>query len=411
MKFFARLQLKSRRALLFAGLLLILLSACGGNDGATNPGNGIGGEPPPGYTYSPPAAVSDGWTVGDAGSQGISVQSLEEMMAAVGRGEYPVIDSVAIASQGTLVFDETIRTRLDEKDQWVGNGDLSLHAQFSSSKSIASILIGIAIDLGNIGGVDVSYLTLFDYPSYDNWDERKNQITLHHVLTMRLGLQWDEWSVPYGDPDNAVVRFFNTHHDYSKGLLDLPVEADPGTEFAYNTIASVSLCQAVQNQGPLTCVDFLKTYLLDPLSIARVAWVETPTGLPDLGAGLYLSGRDMLKFGQLYMDDGHWNGQQIVSSEWVAASIQTYTELAWTEPDSRDWKVDGYGYQWWVGHFEHNGQTLSAFAARGWGQQTLMVIPERELVIAINANDYDGHPDAVNQVFGLISRFILPAPQ
>jgi hypothetical protein len=138
-KFFARLQLKSRRALLFAGLLLILLSACGGNDGATNPGNGIGGEPPLGYTYSPPAAVSDGWTVGDAGSQGISVQSLEEMMAAVGRGEYPVIDSVAIASQGTLVFDETIRTRLDEKDQWVGNGDLSLHAQFSSSKSIARL--------------------------------------------------------------------------------------------------------------------------------------------------------------------------------------------------------------------------------------------------------------------------------
>jgi hypothetical protein len=174
-----------------------LLSACSGNDSATNPGNGIGGEPPPGYTYSPPAAIGDGWTVGDAGSQ------------------------------GTLIFDETTRTRLDDKDQWVGNGDLALHARFSSSKSIASILIGIAIDLGNIGGVEV----------------------------------------------------------------------DPGTEFAYNTIASVSLCQAIQNQAPLTCVDFLNTYLLDPLSISRVAWVETPTGLPDFGCGLYLSGRDMLKFG------------------------------------------------------------------------------------------------------------------
>jgi hypothetical protein len=156
-----------------------LLSACSGNDSATNPGNGIGGEPPPGYTYSPPAAIGDGWTVGDAGSQ------------------------------GTLIFDETTRTRLDDKDQWVGNGDLALHARFSSSK----------------------------------------------------------------------------------------VEVDPGTEFAYNTIASVSLCQAIQNQAPLTCVDFLNTYLLDPLSISRVAWVETPTGLPDFGCGLYLSGRDMLKFG------------------------------------------------------------------------------------------------------------------
>jgi CubicO group peptidase (beta-lactamase class C family) len=412
-KFFARFQLKSRRDLLFAGLLLVLLAACGGNDSATNSGggNGNGGGTAPGYTYHPPTAIGDGWTVGDAGDQGISVQGLEEMMAAIGRGEYPIIDSIAIASRGALVFDETIRTRLDEKDQWVGNDELSLHAQFSSSKSIASILIGIAIDLGDIGGADVPYLSLFDYPSYDNWDERKNQITLHHVLTMRLGLQWDEWDTPYGDPNNAVVLFFGTYHDYSKGLLDLPVEADPGTTFAYNTIASVSLCQAIQNRGALTCVDFLNTYLLDPLGITRVAWVETPTGLPDLGGGLYLSGRDMLKVGQMYMDDGRWNGQQIVSSEWVAASIQPYTELAWTEPDTRDWKVDGYGYQWWAGHFEHNGQLLSSFAARGWGQQTLMVIPELELVIAINSNDYDGRPDAVNQVFGLISRFILPAPQ
>ena len=411
MKSFARFQPKSRRDLLFAGLLLILLSACGGNDSATNAGTGTGGEPPLGYTYSPPAAIGDGWTVSDASNQGISEQRLEEMMAAVGRGEYPIIDSIAIASQGALVFDETIRTRLDDKDQWVGNGDLSLHAQFSSSKSIASILIGIAIDLGDIGGVDVPYLSLFDYPSYDNWDERKSQITLHHVLTMRLGLLWDEWSVPYGDPDNAVVRFFSTHHDYSKGLLDLPMEVDPGTRFAYNTIASVSLGQAIQNRGPLTCIDFLNTYLLDPLSITRVAWVETPTGLPDLGGGLYLSGRDMLKFGQMYMDDGRWNGQQIVSGEWVAASIQAYTDLAWTEPDTRAWKVDGYGYQWWVGHFERNGQILSSFAAQGWGQQTLMVIPELELVIAINSNDYDGSPAAINQVFGLIDRFILPASQ
>jgi CubicO group peptidase (beta-lactamase class C family) len=286
-----------------------------------------------------------------------------------------------------------------------------MHAQFSSSKSIASILVGIAIDLGHISGVDVPYLSLFDYPSYDNWDERKNQITLEHVLTMRLGLEWDEWNVPYGDPNNAVVRFFNQHHDYSKGLLDLPMETDPGAEFAYNTIASVSLGQAVQNRSPLTCVDFLNTYLLDPLRITQIDWVETPTGLPDLGGGLYLYARDMVKFGQMYMDDGRWNGQQIVSSEWVAASIQAYTELAWTEPDTRDWKVDGYGYQWWTGHFERDGQVLNTFAARGWGQQTVMVIPDLELVIAINSNDYEGSPDGVNQVFGLIDRFILSSVQ
>jgi CubicO group peptidase (beta-lactamase class C family) len=108
------------------------------------------------------------------------------------------------------------------------------------------------------------------------------------------------------------------------------------------------------------------------------------------------------------MDDGSWNGQQIVSSEWVAVSLEAHTELAWTDPTTRDWQVDGYGYQWWPGHFERNGQELNTFAARGWGQQVVMVIPDLELVIAINSNDYDGRPDAINQVFGLIDRFILP---
>jgi CubicO group peptidase (beta-lactamase class C family) len=394
-----------RCGLLGASVLIGLLAACSGGSNS-----GDGGTPPPTpYAYQAPANLGDGWTVSDAGSQGLSVPRLEDMMAAIGRGEYPIIDSIAIASRGNLVFEETIRTQLDEKDGWVANTDLSLHAQFSASKSVASILVGIAIDQGHISGVDTPYLGLFDYPDYDNWDARKDQITLHHVLTMRLGLEWDEWSVPYGDPDNAVVRFFNQHHDYSKGLLDLPMAMDPGASYAYNTIASISLGQAIQNRNPLTYADFLRTYLLDPLRITDVTWTSTPTGLPDLGGGLYLHARDMVKFGQLYMDDGRWNGQQIVSSDWVTASLQTYTELSWTDPDSRDWKVDGYGYQWWTGHFEHNAQDLSAYAARGWGQQTVMVIPDLQLVIAINSNDYDGQPNAVNQVFGLIDRFILPA--
>ena len=394
-----------RPRVLLASVLVVLLSACGGGSSGNDDSTFSG------YSYRPPANIGDGWAISDAASQGLSEQRLEDMMDAISRGEYPIIDSIAIASRGRLVFDETVRTQLDEKDGWAGNVNLSMHAQFSSSKSIASILIGIAIDRGDIGGVDTPYLSLFDYPSYDNWDDRKNEMTLDQVLTMRLGLQWDEWSVPYGDPDNAVVRFFNQHHDYSKGLLDLPMESDPGTVFAYNTIASISLGQAIENSNQLPVADYLSTYLLGPLGITRIDWTQTPTGIPDLGGGLYLHGRDMLKFGQLYMNDGIWNGQQIVSSEWVVVSTQAYTDLSWNNPASRDWQVDGYGYQWWTGHFERNGQILNTFATRGWGQQTVMVIPDLELVIAINSNDYDGQPDAINQVFGLIDDFILSSAQ
>ncbi len=411
---FLAISEKNNRSGLFSlSLLFILLSACGGggSDSARNPGNGDGGAPAAGYVYQLPADISDGWTIGYAGDYGMSVQQLEGLMDAIDRGEYPIIDSIAIASQGKLVFDETIRTELDAKDSWVGNGDLSMHAQFSASKSIASILVGIAIDQGFINGVDVPYLSLFDYPSYENWDERKNQITLEHVLSMRLGLQWNEWNPSYSDPNNAVIVFYQQHHDYSKGLLDLPMDADPGTKFAYNTIATGSLGQALQNRGPLTYADFLTTYLLDRLQITQVKWTETPTGLPNLGGGLFLYSRDMVKFGQMYMDGGRWNGQQIVSSEWIDASIQIYTELGWSNPETRDWQIDGYGYQWWIGHFEHGGQLVDSFAAIGYGQQLLMVIPDLQLVIAVNCKGYEELPDQGNQVYELIDRFILPASQ
>jgi CubicO group peptidase (beta-lactamase class C family) len=119
----------------------------------------------------------------------------------------------------------------------------------------------------------------------------------------------------------------------------------------------------------------------------------------------------MVKFGQMYLDDGRWNGQQIVSREWIVASIQKYTDLGWREPETRDWQVDGYGYQWWIGHFEHGDQLLSSFAALGYGQQLVMVIPDLELVIAVNCSGYEELPDQGNQVYDLIVRFILPASQ
>lgn len=386
--------------------LFIVLAGCGGS--SSNPGDGSGGGSPPAYNYEPPADTGDGWSVGNAGDFGLSVERLEGMMDAIGSGEFPIIDSIAIASQGTLVFDETIRTRLDEKDSWVANNDLSLHAQFSASKSIASILVGIAIERGYIDSVEVPYLSLFDYPGYENWDERKSLITLHDVLTMRLGLEWDEWNPSYSDPDNALIAFLNQHHDYSKALLDLPMDADPGTSYAYNTVATISLGQAIQNRAPLALADFLSTFLLEPLQISQVRYTQTPTGLPDLGGGLYLYSRDMAKFGQMYMDEGRWNGQQIVSNDWVVVSTQSYTDIGWSEPATRDWQIEGYGYQWWLGHFESGGQQLPTFAALGYGQQLVMVIPNSGLVIAVNSKGYEELADQRNQVYRLITRYILP---
>jgi len=339
----------------------------------------------------------------------MNIGLLEGMMHAVDAGQFPAIDSITIARGGELVFDETIRTRLDDMDSRVGNVNLAMHAQFSVSKSITSIIVGIAIDEGYIAGVDVPYLSLFPYPSYSNWDERKNDMTLKHVLTMRLGLAWNEWDPPYTSPDNQLIRFQASEHDLSKALLDLPMSADPGAEFAYNTVATVSLGQVVENTAPLPLVDFGVNELMLPLGITDIEITRTPTGLPDGGSGFYLSTRDTAKFGQLLLNGGTWNGERIVSGAWLSESLVPVSDLGWADPEQWDWQVTGYGYQWWNGFYDNNGEIVDTYVAWGFGGQWIIVMPSLDLVVAINSHGFDGSDDAINQAHVLVTRHILNA--
>ena len=383
-------------------LVILLMSACGGSGG----GNG---EPTPvAFQYTQPNETGDGWTTANAADLGVDISQLEGMMDAMAN-RFDIVDSVAIAYKGQLIFDETIRTELNEFDDWVDNTNLDMHVMFSASKSFASLAVGIAIDQGVFENVDIPYLSLFDYPSYQNWDARKDSIRLEDVLTLQLGLEWNEWEPPYSDPSNQMLRFYETEVDYSKSLLDLPMSAAPGSEFAYNTPASVSLGQAIENRAPISLIDFGLANVFTPLSISDVEVAQTPTGLPDLGRGLFMLTRDFLKIGQVYSDRGTWHGERIVSESWVNASFVHHTEFGWNEPDKFDWQLSGYGYQWWLGFFELNGRRFDAHAARGHGEQNLIVIPELELVVAVFSHAFRNEEDEVNQTFEMIADFILPA--
>lgn len=386
--------------------LIIVAPACGGSSDGTAPPVS---PPPAGFTYSVPGDLGDGWGIAHADTQGVDVSGLESMMNAIGDGAFPVIDSIAIARNGQLVFDELLRTELNEQDARVGNTELDMHAQFSVSKSITSLVVGIAIDEGFIGEVGVPYLDLFPYTEYANWDERKREITLEHVLTMQTGLQWNEWDPPYSSADNQWNRFYREEHDFSKAVLDLPLVADPGTAFAYNTAATVSLGQAIDNSVPLALEDFGIGELLLPLGITKLEVTRTPTGLLNGGGGFYLRTRDALKFGQLLLSDGSWNGDRIVSSEWLAASLRPRTAVEWPNPEQWDWQVTGYGYQWWLGHYEVDGRLLDTWVAWGFGGQWVVAVPELDLVVAINSDGFDGGDAELNQAHTLIVRHILPA--
>ena len=385
---------------------MLLVAACdGGGSGPVSPPS----PPPADYNYSPPVDSGDGWTIGSAGANELDVSILESMMDDIRSGQFEFIDSVAIARNGVLVFDETIRQSTDREDSLVANTDLSIHREFSVSKSITSLIVGIAIDEGYISGTDVRFLDLFPHPSYLNWDDRKNDITLADVLAMRAGLEWDEWNPPYTDPNNQLINFYDTHVDYAKGLLDLPLAADPGSIFAYNTIASITLGQAVENAVPLSLADYAMSELFSPLGITDLEILTTPTGLPNGGAGLYFRTRDIVKFGQLAIDGGLWNGDRIVSEAWINESMTPRSDLVFTNPAEWDWELEGYGYQWWTGFYDHNGQQFDIRIAWGYGGQWIIAIPSADLVVAVNSHGYLGEDGASNQAHALVQQYILEA--
>jgi CubicO group peptidase (beta-lactamase class C family) len=397
--------------LIFYGLILTAPACGGGSSGGDTVPNPPPPPPPAGFVYEVPEDRGDSWTVAHASTQGVDAEALETMMDAVLAGDFDVIDSIAIARGGELIFDETVRTALADNDAEVSNTELDIHAQFSVSKSITSLVVGIAIDEGFIAGVEEPYLSFFPYNDYANWDERKDDITLEHVLTMQLGLEWDESDPPYSSPDNRWNRFYFNEHDFAKALLDLPMVAEPGTEFAYNTAATVSLGQAVENSVPLMLDDFGISELMLPLGITDIEVTRTPTGLANGGGGFYLRTRDVAKFGQLLLNDGTWNGERIVSSEWLAASVTPQTAMAWENPGQWDWQLTGYGYQWWTGFYEHEGAAVDTYVAWGYGGQWVVAMPSLDLVVAINSNGYDRGNAALNQAHALIRQHVLTALQ
>ena len=375
--------------------LTLILAACGGGTAAET-----SQRVDTAYEYAVPTQTGDGWATGHLDDHGIDSAKITDMMQRIVDGEYAGIDSVVIVRDNTMLLYSQLRTELDEFDGWINNKSLSRHILHSTSKSVTSALIGIAIDQGYIASTEVSIYELFNYGSYANWDMRKADMTLEDALTMRLGIGWDEWSIPYGEPGNDLQELTTHNNDFARALLDLPLESDPGTTYSYNTAATITIGQALENAVGVPMANFADTHLFLPMQITTAEWGRTPTGLPNGGSGLFLVPRDMAKFGQLFVDGGKWNGMQIISEDWVEASVQRHVSLSWN-------RTAGYGYQWWLDDFRFDGHPIASWSTRGYGGQYIFCVPELNLVVTFTGQNYGN--DASQDPFFLVQNFILAA--
>jgi CubicO group peptidase (beta-lactamase class C family) len=256
------------------------------------------------------------------------------------------------------------------------------HILYSVTKSFTSTLVGIALDQGKLSGVEERVVDLLPDWSFDQLSAEKQAMTLEDLLTMTSGLAWEEGDTAY----QSLYR----SEDGVSAVMDLPMISEPGSKFKY-----CSGCSHVLNGILAQALDadvgkFANKNLFEPLGITQYQWETDRQGIPIGGWGLYLTSRDMAKLGYLFLNNGQWDGKQVVSDGWVKKA---------TTERVIDGLATGYGYQWWV--YPEKG----AYAAVGRAGQTIYVVPALNLIIVTTADIPGGH----DPIFDLIDHDILPA--
>ena len=355
--------------------------------------------------YKIPAAAGDGWETASLGHVGMDEQPIQELLTRLAQQNTYNIHSLLVVKDGKLVleayypgdditFTDTLSfTRKDfDRD--------TLHCTASVTKSITSILFGIALEQGNISGVDEKLFD--DFPEYSGLSGgEKGDITLRQMLTMTSGIPWDE-SYPYTDSRNDLGHMMLFSPDPIEYVLQKRLTSRPGETFMYNSGTANLLGEIVHRKSGTLLTEYARKNLFQPLGITASEWPVFPNA-PQMAVAsslLYLKPRDMAKIGQLYLQQGSWDGMQIVSPQWVQESTAISTYPGWDFGPS--FENTGYGYLWWRGKFA-NGATDTIFAA-GWGGQFIMIMPEINTVVVTTGSNYsNGYSD----VFSMIDTYVL----
>ncbi len=268
----------------------------------------------------------------------------------------------------------------------------SLHIMYSVSKTFTATAVGLAIEDGKLALTD-KVISFFPDKLPEQVSDNLAAMTVWDLLTMSCGHDVDHtFEAMRKEGGNALsgANSQNAGFDWVKDFLAYPVEHKPGTFYCYNSIATLMLSAIVQKVTGENVFSYLQPRLFEPLHISGIHWSETADGINHGGWGLFLKTEDMAKMGQLFLNNGVWNGKQLIPAGWIAEASkkQIYSlpagireeELAERNitKDNSD-LVQGYGYQMW--RSRHNG-----YRADGAMGQFILIFPDKDVVIACTAN-------------------------
>ena len=321
---------------------------------------GMGRDPDRPYSYRVPEANGDRWAVAAAG-EGLPADRLENLVQGILDGRAGVIHALLVAQGGKLVLEEYFH----------GSGPSYQHGVASVTKSVASLITGIALDQGYIESLQAPLVSFFPHCPGERAPDWAGA-TLEDLLTMSLGLDWEL---------EQMHGLHGTGEDFFCRVLSRGFRHPPGSHWNYVN-ADVDLLAGVIRQATGEHADvFAARHLFGPLGIEEWDWeFMKESDFPLMDGSLRLRARDMLTLGQLMLEEGTLDGRRVVSRNWISASLSP--RIATGEPE-------GYGYLWWILKVPTPGGELSVPAANGWGSQFILILPHLGAVIVTQGGNQD----------------------
>ncbi len=326
-------------------------------------------------------AASSGWPAATPAETGFAPDLADRVDTTLRKWRDDNVHAVMVIRRGRLVLERYFAGQ-DGGRGLVSFTPETLHDMRSVSKSVTSLLYGIALAQGKVPAPDQPLLAQFpEYPDLAA-DPKRHPILIEHALTMTLGMEWDE-VIPYTNPANGEVAMEQAPDRY-RFILDRPIVSAPGGGWRYSGGATQLLGRLIAKGTGQSLPDFARAALFDPLGIGETEWRRGNDGEPRAASGLRLRPRDLARIGQTILNAGLWEGRRVLPASWLKVSFYQHVSRAYGRR---------YGYQWWLGEEPIKTATASrmerSISARGNGGQRLFLFPGLELMVVVTAGNYD----------------------
>ena len=337
------------------------------------------------YFYQTPVKTGDGWETASLYEANIDAEKLVDLIHNIHNGDYKNIHSLLLVKDGKLILEEYFHGFHREK----------AHQIRSATKSIGSILTGIAIDHHLIKGTDEKIYPYFkDYEIGQKWNEKVRDVTLKNLLTMTSGYDCDDHTILSFQCEKAMYK----SNDWVEYALNLPMAYKPGEHWAYNSSSLILVSEMISRTSKMTIPDFANEYLFKPLGINEFHWGFSPKGRAFIAGNAKMKLRDMAKIGFLMLNRGRWNGKQVISEKWINESTKDHVKSK---------SHTGYGYLWWTGKQLFSKQIIAGYWAAGNGGNYIFVCPALDLVAVFTGGNYNSILEV--QPLGMLINYIIPA--